>query len=69
MSFAMGTVGFLTPFDVPRFENHLARILRTVEADVECTLRARTKCEVITATGKINAVHRLPSANLSQILF
>ena len=56
MSFAMGTLGFLTPFDVTHFEHHFNRVLQDFDTDVECTLRSRKRCEVITASGKTGTV-------------
>ena len=46
VSFAMGTLGFLTPFDVSDFENCLTRVLEANTHPVYCTLRTRKRCEV-----------------------
>ena len=46
VSFAMGTLGFLTPFDVEEFETCLQRVLGANEKPVFCTLRTRRRCEV-----------------------
>lgn len=46
MSFSMGTLGFLTPFDVGEFVPCLQRVLRANEDPVFCTLRTRKRCEV-----------------------
>lgn len=44
MSFSMGSLGFLTPFDVDDFRNCLARVLS--KQPLFCTLRGRKRCEV-----------------------
>lgn len=46
VSFAMGTLGFLTPFDVTDFADTLSRVWNANEAPVFCTLRTRKCCEV-----------------------
>ena len=48
VSFAMGTLGFLTPFDVDGFESILNRVLDANSNHVYCTLRTRKRCEVLT---------------------
>ncbi len=45
-SFAMGTLGFLTPFDAADFEACLQRVLSATELPVFCTLRTRKRCEL-----------------------
>lgn len=46
MSFAMGSLGFLTPFDATDFRSCLARVLDTSRSPLFCTLRTRKRCEV-----------------------
>jgi len=59
MSFAMGTLGFLTPFDVHDFESHLTRVLRAdFDHPLMCTLRTRKKCDV-RHEGKLVATHNV----------
>lgn len=59
ISFAMGTLGFLTPFDVGQFERHLSGVLKNGEVCMECTLRARKRCEVYSPTGRLQTVHHV----------
>ncbi len=49
VSFAMGTLGFLTPFESAEAATTLARVLAADSADspVFCTLRTRRRCEVV----------------------
>ncbi|GAX73346.1 hypothetical protein CEUSTIGMA_g799.t1 [Chlamydomonas eustigma] len=56
MSFSMGTLGFLTPFDVKKFEPLLERVLAANQNPLYCTLRTRLRCEIRTK-GKVQAVH------------
>ena len=44
ISFAMGTLGFLTPFDASNFEACLTRVL--ADTPMDCTLRTRKRCDV-----------------------
>ena len=46
ISFSMGTLGFLTPFDAGEFEPCLGRVLAANQDPVFCTLRTRKRCEV-----------------------
>ena len=46
VSFAMGTLGFLTPFDVTDYADTLARVWAANRTPVFCTLRTRKCCEV-----------------------
>ena len=46
VSFAMGTLGFLTPFDVTQFATTLTCVWAADQAPVYCTLRTRKCCEV-----------------------
>lgn len=46
VSFSMGTLGFLTPFDVDEYQQHLLRVLRANSERVFCTLRTRKRCEI-----------------------
>lgn len=45
-SFAMGTLGFLTPFDAADFEKCLSRVMDANDDPVYCTLRTRKRCDV-----------------------
>lgn len=47
VSFAMGTLGFLTPFDAGDFEACLESVLNATEQPVFCTLRTRKRCELM----------------------
>ena len=47
MSFAMGTLGFLTPFESADAAVTLERVLAADQAPVFCTLRTRRRCEVV----------------------
>eukprot|EP00891_Asterochloris_glomerata_P006042 jgi/Astpho2/6042/Aster-03996 len=58
MSFSMGTLGFLTPFDVGEFVPCLQRVLRANEDPVFCTLRTRKRCEVYWE-GQLQRVHHV----------
>lgn len=46
ISFSMGTLGFLTPFDAGDFQPCLSRVLAANQDPVFCTLRTRKRCEV-----------------------
>ena len=46
VSFAMGTLGFLTPFDVEGYQTRLTRVLQANTHRVFCTLRTRKRCEI-----------------------
>ena len=46
ISFSMGTLGFLTPFDAGDFKPCLSRVLAANQDPVFCTLRTRKRCEV-----------------------
>ena len=45
-SFAMGTLGFLTPFDASQFQDCLSRVLDANANPVYCTLRTRKRCDL-----------------------
>jgi NAD+ kinase len=45
VSFSMGTLGFLTPFDVTTYAETLSRVIGG-SGPVFCTLRTRKRCEV-----------------------
>ena len=47
VSLAMGTLGFLTPFDAGGWEGVLERVLGAAAQPVHCTLRTRLRCEVL----------------------
>mmetsp|Transcript_364 Transcript_364/g.1123 ORF Transcript_364/g.1123 Transcript_364/m.1123 type:complete len:413 (-) Transcript_364:69-1307(-) len=60
VSFAMGTLGFLTPFDVADFKNTLSRVLAANEANpVFCTLRTRKTCKVYRPDGHLASTHHV----------
>lgn len=59
ISFAMGTVGFLTPFDVSNFRQWLTKLILAEHQEVGCTLRTRKRCEVYTPVGNIASVHHV----------
>ena len=46
VSFSMGTLGFLTPFDVEGYQTRLKRVLEANDERVFCTLRTRKRCEI-----------------------
>jgi len=58
VAFAMGTLGFLTPYDVDDFQGALERVLGANSAPVFCTLRTRKCCEVFLG-GERMAVHHV----------
>ena len=47
ISFAMGTLGFLTPFPEGSWAAVLGRVLDAAATPVHCTLRTRLRCEVL----------------------
>ncbi|CAD7697541.1 unnamed protein product [Ostreobium quekettii] len=57
VGFALGGLGFLTPFHVRDFEKQLARVLAADRQGVGCTLRCRKRCEVYTGGGRRMSVH------------
>lgn len=59
MCFAMGTLGFLTPFDAAQFRSCLARVLAANRKPLYCTLRTRKRCAVLDADGKLRRVHHI----------
>lgn len=59
ISFAMGTLGFLTPFDMADFRKHLTKLLLAEHEAVCCTLRSRKRCEVYTPFGQFVTVHHV----------
>lgn len=58
VAFAMGTLGFLTPYDVGDFKGALDRVLDANNTPVFCTLRTRKCCEVF-QNGERTAVHHV----------
>lgn len=58
MSFAMGTLGFLTPFDINDFEATLCKVLSADKQPVPCTLRTRLRCKLI-KRGSVTAMHHV----------
>ena len=46
VSFAMGTLGFLTPFDIQDYRVRLQRVIEANDNKVFCTLRTRKRCEI-----------------------
>eukprot|EP00879_Flechtneria_rotunda_P020439 GHRR01021504.1.p1 GENE.GHRR01021504.1~~GHRR01021504.1.p1 ORF type:complete len:432 (+),score=133.73 GHRR01021504.1:71-1297(+) len=59
MCFAMGTLGFLTPFDANHFRNCLTRVLGANQEPVYCTLRTRKRCALLDNGGKQLRVHHI----------
>jgi len=60
VSFAMGTLGFLTPFDVNDFKTTLQCVLSASEdSPVFCTLRTRKTCKVYGRHGTLNGVYQV----------
>ncbi|KAI8469594.1 MAG: ATP-NAD kinase-like domain-containing protein [Monoraphidium minutum] len=59
LCFAMGTLGFLTPFDANDFKACLSRVLAANSAPLYCTLRTRKRCEVYDAAGVKVAEHHV----------
>mmetsp|Transcript_38888 Transcript_38888/g.92121 ORF Transcript_38888/g.92121 Transcript_38888/m.92121 type:complete len:354 (+) Transcript_38888:372-1433(+) len=60
VSFAMGTLGFLTPFDAEDFKATLSRVLAAgVSNPVFCTLRTRKTCKVYSPQGELRSVHHV----------
>ena len=60
VSFAMGTLGFLTPFDVDDFVSILNRVLDANSNHVFCTLRTRKRCEVLMYVQRLAGCCNLP---------
>ncbi|KAG2484825.1 hypothetical protein HYH03_016392 [Edaphochlamys debaryana] len=58
LCFAMGSLGFLTPFDAAHFAPTLERVLDTSSQPLFCTLRTRKRCEVV-YDGQLEAVHHV----------
>ncbi|KAL0041291.1 hypothetical protein WJX77_011249 [Trebouxia sp. C0004] len=58
ISFSMGTLGFLTPFDAGDFKPCLGRVLAANQDPVFCTLRTRKRCEVYWE-GQLQRVHHV----------
>lgn len=58
ISFAMGSLGFLTPFDVNDFSSCLTRVLDANKHALYCTLRTRKRCEVY-FDGVLQRVHHV----------
>ncbi|GFR45561.1 hypothetical protein Agub_g6955 [Astrephomene gubernaculifera] len=58
LCFAMGSLGFLTPFDAATFAPTLERVLDTSRTPLHCTLRTRKRCEVV-YDGRLEAVHHV----------
>lgn len=59
MCFAMGTLGFLTPFDAAQFRSCLARVLAANRKPLYCTLRTRKRCAVLDSAGQLKRVHHI----------
>ncbi|MEW5299340.1 MAG: hypothetical protein WDW36_002366 [Sanguina aurantia] len=59
--FAMGSLGFLTPFDATHYQRCLARVLDTgpTSAPLNCTLRTRKRCEEFGVDGNSMSVHHV----------
>ena len=58
LCFAMGSLGFLTPFDAAHFAPTLERVLDTASQPLFCTLRTRKRCEVV-HEGQLVEVHHV----------
>ncbi|KXZ51462.1 hypothetical protein GPECTOR_12g425 [Gonium pectorale] len=58
LCFAMGSLGFLTPFDASAALATLERVLDTSAEPLFCTLRTRKRCEVV-YDGQLEAVHHV----------
>ncbi|KAG2433044.1 hypothetical protein HXX76_008771 [Chlamydomonas incerta] len=58
LCFAMGSLGFLTPFDASTFAPTLERVLDTTSQPLFCTLRTRKRCEVV-HEGQLVEVHHV----------
>eukprot|EP00667_Euglena_gracilis_P005111 EG_transcript_5140 len=59
LPFAMGSLGFLTPFKIDEYEDCLTRVLNARhKSPLYCTLRSRLKCEVW-VDGKLRRVRRV----------
>lgn len=58
ISFSMGSLGFLTPFDAQDFRTPLQRVLSANKEPLFCTLRTRKRCEVF-MDNKLVRVHNV----------
>ena len=58
LSLAMGTLGFLTPFDARSAVPALAALLNANESPVYCTLRTRKICTVLDSQGNLQGPPR-----------
>jgi len=59
LPFAMGSLGFLTPFTIDQYDRCLTRVLNARhKTPLYCTLRTRLKCEVW-VDGKLRRVRRV----------
>lgn len=47
LSFSMGSLGFLTPFDAADYDSILQMVFDTDVSPLHCTLRTRKRCEVV----------------------
>lgn len=47
LSFSMGSLGFLTPFDAADYDAILQMVFDTDVSPLHCTLRTRKRCEVV----------------------
>lgn len=59
VSFAMGTLGFLTPFDAADYAACLTQVLEAAEKPVFCTLRTRKQCQLTGPDGSVQATHHV----------
>ncbi|WIA28762.1 hypothetical protein OEZ86_011295 [Tetradesmus obliquus] len=59
MCFAMGTLGFLTPFDATQYRACLQWVLAANREHLYCTLRTRKRCAVLNAAGELLRVHHI----------
>lgn len=69
LSFAMGSLGFLTPFNVSDFKNCLERVLGAAAEPLACTLRTRKRCEVRLSESLVRVHHVLNEAVLDRGAF
>eukprot|EP00878_Enallax_costatus_P016953 GHUV01017796.1.p1 GENE.GHUV01017796.1~~GHUV01017796.1.p1 ORF type:complete len:392 (+),score=79.94 GHUV01017796.1:503-1678(+) len=59
MCFAMGSLGFLTPFDAAAYRACLERVLAANRQPLYCTLRTRKRCVVLDRAGHQLRVHHI----------
>lgn len=67
VSFAMGTLGFLTPFESTDAGDTLERVLAADHTPVFCTLRTRRRCEVVWCASSFSRVVAGPRARAAPL--